>query len=67
MCEMASRLTGTGLKRRVSQDAGAENKHKFVYNQDWEADFPWHIPVYNTSSDSEGTGGVDGLVCSICK
>ena len=63
--EMASGLIGR--KRRLSQHVGAGNKHKNGYNPDWKVDFPWHVPV-NDSSDSEATatGGIV-LFCSICK
>ena len=41
-------------KRQLPQHVGAGNKHKNGYNPDWKADFPWHVPV-NDSSDSEAT------------
>ena len=43
-----------GRKRRLSQDTGPGNKHKICYNPNWKSDFPWHVPVYD-SSDSEAT------------
>lgn len=39
-----------------------QSKHKIGYNTSWKTDFPWHIPVYDSSEST-----VIGLLCSVCK
>ena len=44
----------------------SKSRHKIGYNPNWKTDFPWHIPVYGSSS-SDSDGSVVGLLCSTCK
>ena len=53
-----------GRKRPPSSSKGSvsRNKHKIGYDSSWKLDFPWHIPVYDTTEST-----VVGLLCSLCK
>ena len=58
-------MTSKMASRNPSSDSlTVTNKHKVGYSASWTTDFPWHVPVYDTSS-TEST--VVGLLCSLCK
>ena len=58
-------LSMAGRKRpRSSSDSSTDstNKHKVGYSASWKDDFPWHVPVHDSTGST-----VTGLLCSLCK